>query len=69
MTIETKYNIGDEVHFLDGDRFVTAKVYAIRIVSNDPILIKYQFKNYTERFESDVLKGGERRFYIKELIV
>ena len=67
MTIETKCDIGDEVHFLDGDRFVTAKVHAIRIVSSDPILIKYQFKNYTERFESDIFKRGGKEELLKSL--
>lgn len=60
MTIETKYNIGDEVWFTTyNKRPVSAKITAIKIVGSKLRLIEYLFLDYAERLESCVFPTKE----------
>ena len=53
MTIETKYNIGDEVWFTTYNNTPTsAKIIGIKIIGSKNSLIEYIFLDYAERLES-----------------
>lgn len=60
MTIETKYNIGDEVWFTTyNERPVSAKIIAIKIVGSKNSLIEYLFLDYGLRLESCIFPTKE----------
>ena len=54
MTIETKYNIGDEVWFMHENRVHKSKIGAIYITLYDDMrVVKYSFGNYILEFKEN----------------
>lgn len=60
MTIETKYNIGQEVWFTTfNKRPASAKINGIKITGSKNHLIEYQFLDYGARFENSLFPTKE----------
>lgn len=71
MKIETKYNIGDDVYFIDGKKLKQHKIFKINAVAvSDSLVIKYGFRGgynfgqVTWKEESQVYKTPDE--FIKD---
>lgn len=62
MTIETKYNIGDEVWFIKDNKPQTIQVFCIEIIAASTVskpCIKYGFGNFERYTESHLFPTKE----------